>query len=287
MRKSITIWSEGARLAGDLWTPDEAAAGDKLPAILLCHGWGGLKQHLNMTYAPLFSKAGFVVLAFDYRGWGESDPRLVPAGEIGAPDSDGVVTVRARALRQVVDPFDQIRDITNCIDFLEGEPQVNADRIGLWGTSYGGGHVSFMAAHDPRVTAIVAQASAQRGGLPSLTAMGQARAVARARGEIGPIPPAEDAVPGLGGTPDLSKMVRFCPIATAAEIRVPTLVIDAAEEELFDRMQNGYALHQIVSKNAPAKYVAFPCKHYAIYDQYYPDASALAKDWFITHLKNA
>jgi len=82
-------------------------------------------------------------------------------------------------------------------------------------------------------------------------------------------------------------MVRYSPIATASQIRVPTLVIDAADEELFDRMQNGHALHEIVSKNAPARYVIFPCRHYAIYDQYYPDASALARDWFITHLKNA
>ncbi len=49
-------------------------------------------------------------------------------------------------------------------------------------------------------------------------------------------------------------------------------------------MQNGYLLCQIVSKNALARYETFPCMHYAIHDQYYHDASNLARDWFIEHL---
>src|SRR5512137_3018454 len=118
MRRPVTIWSEGTRLAGDLWLPDAVAAGEKLPAIVLCHGWGGLKEHLNSTYAPWFSKAGFVVLTFDYRGWGDSEARLVPLGAVPQPDRNGEVTIRARAVRAVVDPYDQVRDIANCLDFL-------------------------------------------------------------------------------------------------------------------------------------------------------------------------
>jgi len=55
MRKTVVIWSEGSRLAGDLLMPDSPVGGEKLPAILLCHGWGGLKEHLIATYAPWFS----------------------------------------------------------------------------------------------------------------------------------------------------------------------------------------------------------------------------------------
>ncbi len=286
MHQAVTIWSEGTQLAGDLWMPDGLAAADKLPAILLCHGWGGLKEHLNQTYAPWFSKAGFIVMTFDYRGWGASAAKLVPIGNIPQPDSNGEVSIRARAVREVVDPFDQIRDIANCLDFLEGEPQVDADRIGLWGSSYGGGHVSFMAAHDPRVKVIVAQVGAQQPGAPAI-AIGRERAIARARGTIGPIPPVEDGISGLAGTPDFAKMAYYLPLSTADKIRVPTLVIDAAEEELFDRMQNGHALFEVVAKNAPARYETFPCKHYAIYDQHYHEASNLARDWFVTHLKRA
>ena len=47
MRKAVTIWSQGTKLAGDLFIPDDIASGEKRPAILLCHGWGGLKEHLE------------------------------------------------------------------------------------------------------------------------------------------------------------------------------------------------------------------------------------------------
>lgn len=284
MHKAVTIWSEGTRLAGDLFIPDDAGPGDKLPTILLCHGWGGLKQHLSTTYAPWWAKSGLVTLTFDYRGWGESDARLVPTAETRQEKDKAEVTVQARAVREVVDPFDQIRDIGACLDFLEGEAIVDAERIGLWGSSYGGGHVAYVAAHDTRVKAVVAQVGAQQpfGGI---FAAGRSRAIARARGEIGPIPPREDATPGLGGVPDLAKMIRYRPIDTADQIRVPTLVIDAAEEELFDRMQNGHRLYEIVSKNAPARYETFPGKHYEIYDKFYHPASTLARDWFLEHLK--
>src|SRR4030042_3516231 len=74
--RPINIWSDGTRLSGDLFYPRGLKAGDKLPAIILCHGWGGLRSHLNKDYAPLFAKAGYVVLTFDYRGWGGRDRRL-------------------------------------------------------------------------------------------------------------------------------------------------------------------------------------------------------------------
>jgi hypothetical protein len=284
MQAPVSIMSEGTRLSADLWLPDGTGPDEKLPAILLCHGWGGLKEHLNQTYARWFSRGGFAVLAFDYRGWGESDARLVPVAAPSEPDSHGDLSVRAHPLRKVVDPYDQIRDITSCLDYLESHPNVDPERIGLWGTSYGGGHVVYMAAHDPRVKAIVAQVSAQS---PALIASDRARerAAARARGEASPFPPAEDAVPGLAGIPDLAKMRLYRPLATAQQIRVPLLVIDAEEEELFDRMQNGHAVYEIVRSNAPARYATFPCKHYAVYDEFYRAASNLARDWFTLHLQ--
>ena len=231
-REPAAIFSEGTRLAADLWLSDDVDQSERLPAILLCHGWGGLKEHLNATYAPWFAKAGFAVLAFDYRGWGESDARWVPTGPAPVPDDVGEATLRARVVREVVDPFDQLRDIQNCLDYLEGHPRVDRERIGLWGTSYGGGHVVFLAAHDPRVKVIVAQVGAQQPA-EGLIASGLARerALARARGELGPIPPKEDGVPGLAGTPDLAKMQHYRPIATAGLVRTPTLVIDAEKDD--------------------------------------------------------
>jgi dienelactone hydrolase len=156
-RRGVEIWSDGTRLAGDLWLPEGLAADAKRPAIVLAQGWGGVREQLNGSYATAFARAGFIVLTFDYRGWGDSESRLVLVEPEPAPDADGLITVRARPIREVVDPQDQILDILNVVAFLRGEPQVDADRIGLWGTSYGGGHVVEVAAREPRIAAVVAQ----------------------------------------------------------------------------------------------------------------------------------
>ena len=155
--RNVNIWSDGTRLSGDLWYPQNKNEKDKLPAIIMCHGWGGVRSHLNSAYAPLFAKAGYVVLTFDYRGWGDSDSRLVLKEQMPIPDKDGMVRVNVQAIRELVDPFDQTEDIINCINFILGEPMVDPNRIGLWGTSYGGGHVLYVATHDDRVKCIVSQ----------------------------------------------------------------------------------------------------------------------------------
>ena len=54
MKKEVIIWSEGTRMAADLFLPDDLRDGEKRPAILLCHGWAGPKSHLSSTYASLF-----------------------------------------------------------------------------------------------------------------------------------------------------------------------------------------------------------------------------------------
>ena len=285
MQENLTVWSEGTRLAADLWIPDDLATGERRPAVLLCHGWGGLKEHLNATYARWFCKGGLVAMTFDYRGWGESDPKLVPVEPPAAVEGEELVTVRARPVREVVDPFDQVLDITHCLDYLAAEPRVDPDRIGIWGSSYGGGHAVYVGARDPRIKAIVSQVAPQQPpSSDEYAAHARGRAVARARGEIGPIPPEADGVPGLAGTPDVAKMIHYRPMDGAEHIRVPTLVIDAENEELFDRTRNGIVLAEIVSRHAPAEYRTYPCLHYEIYEKYYREASTLARDWFTRHL---
>ena len=106
MKKPVTIWSEGTRIAGDLFVPDDLKEGEKRPAILLCHGWAGPKSHLSATYAPFFCEAGFICLTFDYRGWYESDARLVTMDKQPEPDGDGMITVRARPVVEVVDALE-------------------------------------------------------------------------------------------------------------------------------------------------------------------------------------
>ena len=66
--QAVDLWSEGTRLAGDIWTPPVTDESQKYPAIVMSHGWGGTKGHLNQAYARDFARAGFIVLTIDYRG---------------------------------------------------------------------------------------------------------------------------------------------------------------------------------------------------------------------------
>ena len=118
--KAVNIYSDGTRLSGDVFYPNTYKEGEKLPAIVLCTGWGGNKGNLNKSYAPAFAAAGFVVLTFDYRGWGESDSRLVIEGAMPTPDENGMITVKAKAIRELVDPIYQLEDIQSALDYLEG-----------------------------------------------------------------------------------------------------------------------------------------------------------------------
>ena len=121
-------------MAGALFVPDDHKEGQKRPGIVLCHGYTGIKEVVLADYALQFAAAGYVCLTFDYRGFGESEGprwRLIP--------------------------FEQVEDIRNAITFFEAQKEVDADRIGLWGTSFGGANVPYAAGVDHRAKCAVAQ----------------------------------------------------------------------------------------------------------------------------------
>jgi hypothetical protein len=101
----------------------------------MAHGFAGVKEHGLERFARVFADAGFVVLVHDHRGFG---------------DSDGT-------LRYDIDPWLQIADWRRAISFLESQPSVDPERIGLWGSSYAGGHAIVLGATDRRLRAVVAQ----------------------------------------------------------------------------------------------------------------------------------
>ena len=281
----MNIWSDGTRLAGDLYYPSVVKEGDKLPAILLCHGWGGVKSHLNQAYAPFFAKAGYVVLTFDYRGWGESDSRLVMRDKMPYRDAQGYVTVRAQAIREVVDPLDQLVDIESCLDFLSGEPMVNAAKIGLWGSSFGGGHVVYTAAHDDRVKCVVTQVGAMDSVWWVPLQQAKREAVKRARGEIDPVPQGGQPVGQLKGTPYLSRMMDYSPIRYADQLKAPILIIEAEKDELMKPAEHGQRLYALVKDRIPAEYWLFPGTHFEIYDKGRMEAIQRSIAWYDRYLK--
>ena len=287
---AVQIWSEGVKLQGNLFKPQGMTEGEKLPGLLLVHGWGGTKRHLNRAYAPQLASLGFVVLTFDFKGWGQSNGPLLFRGDLSPEDERTEVEVKAEHVRRVVDPRSMVADTRAALNYLAGERQVLADNIGIWGTSLGGGIALVLAAEDDRIKAYVDQVGAVnfKGNLQMITdEMVRRWQVQRARGDIDSYPGPESVInPALQGYPDWIYLKGFDSFAAAADVNVPTLIIDAEEEELFDPALNGKLLYTTIKERVPSRYVTLPGKHYDIY-QGAPYKAALeeARNWFVTHLK--
>lgn len=289
----VQFWSEGTQLAGDLYYPPNWQEGERCPAIVICHGWGQCKDWGEtkpfQRHAEKFAASGWVALAFDYRGWGESGARVVVKDDL--PKERTEVTARVQVIRQVVDPYDWAWDVRHALDFLEGEAGVDADRLGLWGTSFAGGVVVWVAAHDTRVKCVVSQVGLQewsgRGvDDPARAQLGRQRAIELARGEAGPIPQGVDDV-GLPGTPNLAKMRDWSALPYAGDIEVPLLLIDAEHEPLFDRHKNSELLFQRMqaAARAPVEYrVLKGANHGDAYGERWQECSDLAVAWYKEHL---
>jgi fermentation-respiration switch protein FrsA (DUF1100 family) len=128
----VSFFSEGCKLQGLLRLPDEGTG--PFPGIVQGPGWLGLHDaKLYERYHKSFTDAGYAVLVFDYRGFGDSE------GERG-----------------LIFPMRQAEDIRNAITFLQSRPEVDSKRIGLFGSGgTGGANPIYVAAVDQRVKCVV------------------------------------------------------------------------------------------------------------------------------------
>lgn len=132
-KESVTFPAEGGiELSAWLYIPE---AEGPHPGITMAHGYGGTKYHGIERFAEAYVNAGFAVLLHDHRGFGDSG---------GEP-------------RQDINPWQQITDWRRAISYLQDRPEVDENRIGLWGTSFAGGHSIVLGATDRRLKAIVSQ----------------------------------------------------------------------------------------------------------------------------------
>jgi dienelactone hydrolase len=285
--RTANIQSEGTRLSAELFWPKKPK-NEKLPTIILSHGWGGQASLLRAD-AMAFAQAGYLAVTFDYRGWGSSDGRLIPTGDV--PESDGKqpFQVAARELREVVDPLDQTTDLLNVIHWVHGEPLCDTSRIGLWGTSYSGGHVVYAAAVDHRVKAIVSQVPALDSRWVTATADERKKtftdATRRAQGELGYPPPGVKEVGNLKGAPIREKMIRYAPVDMADQAPgCAMLFIIAEKEELFDNKDHAIKAHD--RAKGPKKIITVPgITHYGVYLQAHKTCLDAAIRWFDEELK--
>jgi dienelactone hydrolase len=283
--RAADIMSEGTRMSAEVFAPKDSKS-NKLPTIIMSHGWGGTAAALRPD-AIVFARAGYLVITFDYRGWGKSDSRLILAGR--RPETkDGKLVAEVKEVREVVDPIDQTTDIMNAIHWAAGEPRCDSKRIGLWGSSFSGGHVVYVAARDPRIKAFVSQVGSMDGrwavANAQISAYTFGQGTARTRGKLGYPKPLEK-FGTLNGAPVIEKFVGYAPIEDLGRCKnCAKLFIIAENEELFDNKDHAILAHERAT--GVKKLVTIPkIKHYGVYYEARERAQNEALAWFDEHLK--
>ncbi len=134
MREDVSFPADdGVTLRGWFYRPDDATG--PTPLVVMAHGFSATKEMYLDDFAEVFAAAGLSVLVYDNRNLGESDGPV--PGEI--------------------DPWQQIADYRAAITWGGLRDDVDAERIGVWGSSYSGAHVLVVAAIDRRVRCVVSQ----------------------------------------------------------------------------------------------------------------------------------
>jgi len=150
------------QVAGNLYVPKERAADSRLPAIIVGHPMGAVKEQSSNLYAQKLAEQGFVTLAIDLSFWGESE-----------------------GVRNVVAPDIYSEDFSAAVDFLGLLPQVDRERIGVLGICGSGSFAISAAKIDPRMKAVATvsmydMGAANRDGLGKSQSLAQRRAIIEA-----------------------------------------------------------------------------------------------------------
>ncbi|TPN82869.1 hypothetical protein FHK87_20805 [Aquimarina algicola] len=287
--EKITIWSLGVALDADIYRPKHIEKDAKLPAVVTSHGLGGDK-HTAERYAASFASKGIIAITFTVNSWRGSKGMLLPAEEIPALDANNETTMKVRMVRELVDPIDWIQNFCSAVDYLRGEPNVDPDRIGAWGSSFGGGIALGAASLDDRIKALSIQVPMASNFPEKFIPIMNQRAIEIARGKIAPIPQGTDAFPFENtpnyGTPHFARMIQHRPTEYLTKINIPTLIIDAGNEEMMNIRENGGAAYEYLkNKGVETYYEVIPdITHYGIYFEGYERGKQLALDWFLKHL---
>jgi fermentation-respiration switch protein FrsA (DUF1100 family) len=296
MRKDITFDSKGLTCRGWFYTPDDIDADQKVPTIIMAHGFSAVKEQALPGFAERFAEAGLRTLLFDYRYFGGSD---------GEP-------------RCQLFPLEMVEDYRNAITWVCEQPNVDADRIGVWGTSFSGGLAAYTATFDKRVKAVVAQVpslinpESRRSTDPvkwdSVGAFLLEDRIARYRtgavnymkvvapeGEPCILPGAESyeaymelasAAPNWRNEvtlESLEKVREFDPVSLIHLMAPTALLVIAAEQDSLIPLDAVMAVYEQATH--PKELIVHPVKHFDVYkDPWLTTAANEAIGWFKQHL---
>lgn len=298
-REQVSFDSEGTTVRGWLYLP-ATEPGTGHPVVVMAHGFGAVKEQFLDRFAEVFRDAGLAALVFDYRYSGASD---------GVPRDD-------------VDPQRQIVDYRNAISYARSRAELDPQRVGIWGTSFSGGHVLVAAATDPRVRCVVAQVPTingytafQRRISPDQVAMIEQRLVADWENTAGGAPPAvvpliedgsqrhpvfatSDAVeffrnPGAAPATwsnqvtlrSMGRAREYEPERFVARIGPVPLLMIVAEADTVTLTDLALAAYERAVE--PKRLVLLPGGHFSPYLEQFDRASSAAREWFRQHLLGA
>jgi uncharacterized protein len=296
MREDVEFQAEGVALRGWLYSPD--GADGPVPTVVMAHGFSAVKEMYLDRFAEVFADAGLAALVFDNRNFGASD---------GEP-------------RQEIDPWVQVRDYRHAITYAGTRAEVDAERIGVWGSSYSGGHVLVVGAIDRRVRCVVSQ-------VPLVSGHGNFRAlvradfiagfreqfdadrVARFRGDppaMVPVVDEDPLAPSALPTPDswtwftethesrapswrnevtlrsVEMFTEYEPATYLPWISPTPLLMAVAEGDHLTPTDLAIAAYERAGE--PKRLVILPGGHFDAYVDGFDEASGAARDWFVEHL---
>ncbi|WP_194813427.1 alpha/beta hydrolase [Nocardia sp. XZ_19_385] len=294
MRVDVEFASDGVTLRGWLYRPDDARG--TTPLVVMTHGFAGVKEWVA-PFADVFSAAGLACLVYDHPGFGTSE---------GEP-------------RQEVDPTAQIEGYRDAITFAQTLEGIDPERIGVWGTSFSGGHVLVVAATDRRVRAVVSQVPTTNGWanfrslvptfmLPLVHAAIAADRLARASGKphqtikaASENPTDFVAMPGIEAyqwlmangpqvptwrnevtVSSIDKFQSYTPEAFIRRVSPTPLLMVIAEQDTLT--PSDIALQSYAEALEPKRLVLIPGPHFAVYEEQFERASSAARDFFLDTL---
>ena len=287
----VTFYSEGQRIDA-LWRTSDQGGGP-FRAIVQGPGWLGLKDSkLYVRYHEALTEAGFGVLIFDYRGFGDSE------GDRG-----------------MISPAWQLQDLINAVTYLTTRDDVVADAIGVFGSGgTGGGNAVLLAAADPRIKAAVSQVPVADGRdwlhrmrsesewlafLSELEADRKRRVIEGAGRRVHPreeimVPSAERRTTKVKADVDgriptdvplacADEILNYQPLAAAANLTTPLLVI-GVEGDATTPTDHAEALYAAAS-GPKELIIQRHTTHYAAYDQYWEQTTPRIVEWFDIHVQ--
>ncbi|KAF1984280.1 alpha/beta-hydrolase [Aulographum hederae CBS 113979] len=291
-RVDFNFTSQNQQIAGDLYLPQSpptnpsSSSSILYPAVLTAPGFAGVKEMMIPEFCTDLAAHGIACLGFDYPGFGASS---------------GV-------LRQEVNPGQQLQTFRDAVDVLATDPRVDKEKLGIWGTSFAGGHTIVIASEDERIKAAVPIipfiSAGNEGGLdiPMMTSVVLENIANQSKGW----PPGQLDAAGSPGSravmntdgalawangqarnatrylnyvaaSSLLKIATFSTAEQAKKLNVPTLCVTALDDSITPANSSHAALDGVPG----IRFVDFPGAHFELFDDNKDAVIKLVTDFFV------